>query len=60
MVSELFYKLEYEKEPSGSYIKISEELSYLSVELNVFDILAAYNAVVSHIEGSKNMIKDFA
>ncbi|EFI1326787.1 TPA: RelA/SpoT domain-containing protein, partial [Escherichia coli] len=57
LVSELFYKLEYEKEPSGSYIKISEELSYLSVELNVFDILAAYNAVVSHIEGSKKYDK---
>lgn len=57
LVSELFYKVEYEKEPSGSYIKISEELSYLSVELNVFDILAAYNAAVSHIEGSKKYDK---
>lgn len=51
LVSELFYKIE-NKESSGSYISISEELKLLSVELNVFEILTAYNAVVSHIEGS--------
>ena len=36
LVSELFYKIE-NKESSGSYIAISEELRYLSEELNVFN-----------------------
>lgn len=56
LVSELFYKIE-NKESSGSYISISEELKYLSVDLNVFNILTAYNAVVSHIEGSEKYDK---
>lgn len=56
LVSELFYKIE-NKESSGSYIAISEELRYLSEELNVFNILTAYNAVVSHIEGSEKYNK---
>lgn len=56
LVSELFYKIE-NKESSGSYIVISEELRMLSDELNVFNILTAYNTVVSHIEGSEKYKK---
>lgn len=32
-------------------------MRYLSEELNVFNILTAYNAVVSHIEGSRKYNK---
>lgn len=32
-------------------------MRYLSEELNVFNILTAYNAVVSHIEGSEKYNK---
>jgi len=51
LVSELFFKVE-NGESLGSYNAISEELRALSVELNAFDILTAYSAVASHIEGS--------
>lgn len=56
LVSELFYRIE-SGQSSGNYNTISEELRVLSVELNVFKILEAYNQVASHIEGSERYSK---
>lgn len=51
LVSELFYSVENGK-VSSSYIPISSELKNLTEELNVFDLLTAYNAAINHIEES--------
>ncbi|CND91998.1 GTP pyrophosphokinase yjbM [Yersinia rohdei] len=58
LVSELFYRIE-SGESVGRYMKISEDLKKLTVKLNVFMILEAYNKAASHIDSSENYTSGF-